>query len=38
MGLQDALFEEIGVESDKMVKADFEGVKALVQPVKKFKR
>lgn len=36
--LQEALFEEMGVDSDKMVGADFEGAKALVQPVKKLRR
>ena len=33
--LQEALFEEMGVESDKAVGADFEGAKALLQPMKK---
>ena len=36
--LQEALFEEIGIDSDKSVKADFEGARALLQPIKKMKR
>lgn len=35
---QEVLFEEIGVDSDKMVGADFEGAKALLQPIKKMRR
>ncbi|PSC67907.1 homologous-pairing 2-like protein [Micractinium conductrix] len=34
-GKEEALFEEMGVDSDKMVGADFEGAKALSQPVSK---
>lgn len=32
---QEHLFEEMGVESDKAVGADFEGARAMVQPLKK---
>lgn len=32
---QEALFEEMGVESDRAVGADFEGCRALAQPLKK---
>jgi hypothetical protein len=37
-GKEEALFEEMGVDSDKMVGADFEGAKALLQPPKKLRR
>lgn len=33
--MQEAVFEEMGVDSDKSVGADFEGAKALMQPIKK---
>jgi hypothetical protein len=33
--MQEAVFEEMGVETDKAVGADFEGAKALAQPLKK---
>lgn len=36
--MQESLFEEIGIDSDKMVGADLEGAKALVQPPKKVRR
>lgn len=35
--VQEALFEEMGVDSDKAVGADFEGARALAQPAKKAK-
>ncbi|KAL4860195.1 Homologous-pairing protein 2 [Chlorella vulgaris] len=34
-GKEEAVFEEMGVETDKAVGADFEGAKALAQPLKK---
>ncbi|EFN51683.1 hypothetical protein CHLNCDRAFT_139916 [Chlorella variabilis] len=34
-GKEEALFEEMGVESDRAVGADFEGCRALAQPLKK---
>lgn len=37
-GKEESLFEEIGIDSDKMVGADLEGAKALVQPPKKVRR
>lgn len=37
-GKEEALLEEIGVDSDKSVGADFEGCKAMMQPMKKVKR
>lgn len=37
-GKEEAVFEEMGVDSDKAVGADLEGAKALVQPPKKLKR